>query len=288
MRARQLTDVLTEHGEGPVWDPATGVLRCVDMLAGDVLTLPDDGPVGRLHVGDVAAAFRPRAGGGLVVAVERGFRLVEPDGTLGPVVPAFDEPGVRMNEGGCDPAGRFHCGSMAYDERPGAGALWRFDPDGSVTRVLDGVTISNGLVWTPDGGSGSWGAYYIDTPTRRVDRLHFDASGALLDRAPVLTVADDVAGAPDGMTVDAEGGLWVALWGGRAVHRYTPDGALSAVVEVDAKQVTACTFGGPDLDRLYITTSRTTLPPGADPAAGALFVLDEPGVRGVPPLPFAG
>ena len=280
--AEQLTPVITHHGEGPVWDPAAGVLRCVDMLAGDIVTVPDAGPVERQHVGAVAAAWRPRVAGGMVVAVERGFRLVDADGALGPVIEAFDDPAVRMNDGGCDPQGRFLCGSMAYDERPGAGTLWRLDPDASVHRVLGGVTISNGLVWSLDGSL----AYYIDTPTHRIDTLTLDETGRVLDRSPLVEIAASV-GAPDGMTIDVDGGLWVALWGGHAVHRYDPDGTLTEVLDVDAAQVTACTFGGPDYDRLYITTSRTGLAPDADPAAGALFVAT-PGVRGTPPRPFTG
>ncbi len=282
IRADQCTPVITHHGEGPVWDPTAGVLRCVDLLAGEIVTVPDEGPVERLAVGDVAAAWRPRSSGGLVVAVERGFRLVDADGGLGPVIEAFDDPTVRMNDGGCDPQGRFYCGTMAYDERPGAGTLWRFDPDSSTHQVLDDVTISNGLVWSLDGSR----AYYVDTPTQRVDTLVFDAAGAVLERAPLVNVPAE-AGAPDGMTIDADGQLWVALWGGHAVHRYSVEGALTAVVEVDAAQVTACTFGGPGYERLYITTSRTGLDADADPAAGAIFVCT-PGPHGVPPRPFAG
>lgn len=283
MRADQLTEVITYHGEGPVWDPAVGALRCVDMLAGAVVTVSESGAVDRLDVGSpVAAVCRPRIAGGLVVAVERGFRLVEPDGTLGEIGTVFDDPTIRMNEGACDPQGRFYCGSMAYDTRPGAGTLWRLDPDGTTAAVLDGVTISNGLVWALDGSR----AYYIDTPTGRVDALTFDGSGNVVGRTPLFEVRS-TTGSPDGMTIDVEGGLWVALWGGHAVHRYDPDGTLTQVLEVGPAQVTACTFGGPDHDRLYVTTSREGLADGADPSAGAVFVAAV-GTRGRPALPFAG
>ena len=282
MKAEQVTSPLAEHGEGPVWDADAGVLRWVDMLAGDVLTLEPSGAVTRLHVGDVAAAFRPRRDGGMVVAVERGFVVVDADGRVGPVHEAFTDPGVRMNDGGCDPAGRFFCGSMAYDAAAGRGALFRFDPDGTVTRVLDGLTISNGIGWTPDGSR----AYYVDTGTGRLDVFDYDLGSATLSgRRPVATV-DPERGAPDGLALDAEGGIWVALWQGSAVHRYTADGRLDAVVELPARQVTACAFGGPDRDRLFITTSRQDLA-DAEPAAGAVFVADV-GVRGAPVATFAG
>ncbi len=283
MKAEQITAPYADHGEGPVWDQREGVLRWVDMLAGDVLTLDANGTVSRLHVGTVAAALRPRRRGGLVVAVERGFALVEPDGAVGPVQEAFGDSEVRMNDGGCDPRGRFYCGSMAYDMSPGRGALYRFDPDGSITRVLDGVTISNGIVWTPAGDL----VYYIDSGTGRVDAFDYDLDRAeLADRRPVVSVPAEV-GMPDGLTLDAEGGLWVALWGGGAVHRYLPDGRLDAVVELPASQVTACAFGGEDLSELYVSTSTLEVDRADQPAAGALFKVD-PGVRGLPAHTFAG
>lgn len=284
MNVEQITPVCANHGEGPVWDASVGEVRWVDMLAGDVLTLGSGGEVRRHHVGDVAGAMRPRRGGGLVVSVERGFVLVDADGEVGPVHSAFDDPGVRMNEGGCPPDGRFFfCGSMAYDFGAGRGALYRFGTDRSVAQVLDRITISNGMAWTPDGSL----LYYIDSPTHRVDVFDYDArSGTMHDRRPVVSVDPD-RGMPDGMALDAEGGLWVALWGGGAVHRYSSRGTLDAVVQVPAAQVTACAFGGPDLDELYITTSRDGLGQDAEPAAGALFRVD-PGVRGAPVGTFAG
>jgi sugar lactone lactonase YvrE len=149
--AEQVTDPIAFHAEGPVWSARWGGLRWVDMFAGDVLSLADDGTVSRRHVGSVAAAVRPRTRGGAVIAVERGFVLEEPDGTLTALDEVWHDDRVRMNEGGCDPDGRFYCGSMAYDQRPGAAALYRLDRDCSVRPVLDNVTVSNGLEWSPDG-----------------------------------------------------------------------------------------------------------------------------------------
>jgi sugar lactone lactonase YvrE len=251
------------------------------MLAGDVLCLGPDGTVRRRHVGAIAAALRPRRGGGAVIAVERGFTFEDPDGTLTPLDPVWSDAGVRMNEGGCDPDGRFWCGSMAYDQAPGAAALYRLDPDGSARTVLEGVTISNGLDWSPDGSL----AYYDDTATHRVDVFDYDRDTGLTGRRPFVRLPD--GGNPDGLTVDAEGGVWVALFGGGAVHRYTPAGVLDVVVELPTAQVTACTFGGPRLDQLFITTSREGMGPDDDPPAGALFRADVGGA-GLPVRPFAG
>ncbi len=284
MRAEPVTDPVTYHGEGPVWSASWGGLRFVDMLAGDVLTLTEDGTLDRRHVGTVAAVVRPRRGGGAVIGVERGFAIEEPDGTLTVLDELWADDRVRMNEGGCDPDGRFYCGSMAYEQTPGAGSVYRLDPDRSVHVVLEGVTVSNGLEWSPDGRS----AYYNDTPTHRVSVFDYDpASGLSGRRTFVDVVAGDEPGNPDGLTVDAEGGVWTALYGSGVVHRYGPDGVLDAVVEVGARQVTACTFGGPDLDQLFVTTSRENLEPGEDPLAGSVFQAAV-GVRGTPVREFAG
>jgi sugar lactone lactonase YvrE len=252
------------------------------MFAGDVLSLGADGAVERRHIGSVAAALRPRRGGGAVIGVERGFVLLEPDGTLKALDELWTDPGVRMNEGGCDPDGRFYCGSMAYDRTRGAGALYRLDPDGSIHVVFAHVTISNGLEWSPDGSR----VYYNDTETYRVDVFDYDRDEGLSNRRAFVHVPRS-DGRPDGLTVDVEGGVWVALNQSGTVRRFTPAGALDAIVEVPPRQVTACTFGGERLDQLFITTSRENLPPGEDPLAGSLFRA-EVGVRGRPVREFAG
>jgi sugar lactone lactonase YvrE len=252
------------------------------MLAGDVLSLAADGAINRRHVGNVAAALRPRRQGGAVIGVERGFALEEADGTLTHLGELWTDTHVRMNEGGCDPDGRFYCGSTAYDQRPGAGALYRLDPDGSVHVVLENVTISNGLEWSPNSSR----AYYNDTPTQRIDVFDYDSESGLTGRRPFAEVPAE-AGGPDGLTVDEEGGVWVALYRGAAVRRYTPDGVLDEVIEVAAKQVSACAFAGPDYNHLFITTSREGLEPGEAPLAGSLFRAAV-GVAGLPVREFAG
>ena len=287
LTAAPVTAVVTHHGEGPVWDAAAGVLRFVDLSAGGLMTFrPASGQVTRRTLGTVVAMVRPRAGGGLLVARERDLVLVdepdaaEPDVTVLAALPVPD--GVRCNDGGCTPAGDLLMGTMAYDESPGAGALHRVTPSGGVSVVVPGATIANGLCFDPAGAF----AYWADTPTQRVDRLAFAADGSLAGREPFVRI-DPADGHPDGLTVDAEGGVWVALWNGAAVHRYAPDGALDVVVRVGARQVSCPAFGGPDLADLYVTTSRQGLADGDDPLAGALFRVT-PGVRGLPVLPFAG
>ena len=276
----RVTDACAFHGEGPVWDGSK--LRWVDMLNGEILTL-DGTSVSRRKVGTVAAALRPRTSGGLVVAIERGFALLDPDGDLTVLPELWSDPTVRMNDGGCDPQGRFYCGSMADDAAPGRGSLYRLDTDGSVDVVLKGMTISNGIVWSLDGTE----VFYVDSPTRRVVAYGFDPHSGSFDHPRTVVEIPPTAGMPDGITLDADGGLWVALWEGGAVHRYSPDGTLDAVVELPVSRVTACCFGGAGLDQLYITTSREGLAAGDEPAAGSLFCAHV-GVRGLPVLEFAG
>jgi sugar lactone lactonase YvrE len=210
--------------------------------------------------------------------------LEDADGSLTSLDELWAGDRVRMNEGGCDPDGRFYCGSMAYDKATGAGTLYRLDQDRSVSVVLEHVTISNGLEWSPDGGR----AFYNDTPTHRISVFDYDPGAGLTARRTFVDVTHGgEPGDPDGLTVDAEGGVWTALFGSGVVHHYTADGVLDDVVEVAARQVTACAFGGADLDQLFITTSREGLEPDDDPLAGSVFRASV-GVRGLPVREFAG
>ena len=282
--AEQLTGPDAVHAEGPVWSTKWDGLRWVDLLAGDVLHLDQvTGQVDRWHVGKVAAALRPRVGGGAIIATERDFVLADTiDSPVRHVAEGIAGRGIRFNDGACDPDGDFYCGTMAYDETPGAGALYRISAtDYSVHKVLGDLTISNGLAWTAEGSL----AYYVDTPTGRIDVFDHDDDAGLVNRRQFVTV-DPANGYPDGLTVDSAGGVWVALWNGRAVRHYDSTGTLADVIEVPPSQVTACTFGGPDLTDLYITTSATGAG-AADKDAGAVYHY-QAGVTGIPVLPFHG
>jgi sugar lactone lactonase YvrE len=283
MPAERLTDGVAVHGEGPVWWPAWGGLRWVDMLAGDVLTLdPKTGAVGRTHLGDVASVIRPRSSGGAIVARAHDVVVVDKQWGEPTVVASFAlAAGVRLNEGGCDPDGRFYCGSHSPADQPGSAGLYRIDHDGTTRTELADVGVANGLGFAPDGRT----AYFVDTSARRVDAFEYTALG-LSGRRPWLSFdADD--GAPDGLCVDASGGVWVAVYGAGQVRRYDAHGVLDSVVEVPVANVTACTFGGPDLNLLFITTSALRHRPDDRDVAGALY-LTEPGVVGLPALAYRG
>jgi sugar lactone lactonase YvrE len=287
VKAEQITAPVTWHGEGPCWDPAGERMLVVDMLAGAVVDLSSVTSPARYSVGSpVAAVVRPRAGGGFIVATEHGFSLFDSGfRPLRELASVLDDPAIRLNEGGCDPAGRFFCGTMAYDATPGAASLYRVSPDGTATVAFGGATISNGLQWSLDGSL----AYYVDTPTHRVDVFDYSVADGTFSERRTLADVSGFDGAPDGMTIDADGGLWVAFWGGGAIRRLDPvTGAVTEEVEVPGvTNTSACAFGGASLDTLYITTSRQHLDDDAEPQAGSVFAL-QPGVRGVPLHAFAG
>ncbi|GAA4418539.1 SMP-30/gluconolactonase/LRE family protein [Georgenia halophila] len=278
---QQITDPLCYHGEGPVWSPVWGGLRWVDMLAGDLLTLRDDEAVDRLHVGSRVAAFvRPRTGGGYVVGLERGLGLADdPHAAPTALDPMWTDENLRMNEGGCDPAGNLYCGNMAYDRTPEIANLYRVTADGDVSVALEGVTTSNGIDFSPDGSR----AYYNDTHTGGTDVFDVDESGELTNRRRFHS-ADD--GRADGLCVDSAGNVWVALNRVGRVRLYSPGAEVLTEISLPVRLTTACTLGGEDGRDLYVTTSREKLE-DPEPEAGAVFRVrvDTPG-KAV--LPYAG
>jgi sugar lactone lactonase YvrE len=278
-----------EVGESPSWDAQAGVLRFVDVHPGVVYRYdPADGSLTSCAVGQEVGAVIVREAGGIVVAARDGIGAVdEATGRLELIAPIeLDRPGSRLNDAKCDPAGRLWAGSMAFDFAPGAGSLYRVLPDHSVTRVVGEVTISNGLGWSPDGDR----MYYIDTMAGGVDVFDFDlATGEVTDRRRLVSF-EESDGIPDGLAVDAEGHVWVALFGGGCVRRYAPDGRLDDRLELPVSQPTCVAFGGDDLGDLYVTTAAYQLTAeqlAEQPLAGATFVC-RPGVAGTPVHPFAG
>jgi sugar lactone lactonase YvrE len=276
-------------GEGPVWDERTGRLVWVDIMGKSVhLYDPASGQDRAVDVGQPVGAAALREGGGLVLALRDGFAVLDADRSDLRWVAQVeaDVATNRMNDGKCDAAGRFWAGTMAFDAAPGVGSLYRLDPDYQVSRVVSGITLSNGLDWSLDNRR----MYYIDSMAQRIDTFEFDLErGVLGERRPLISIPPEV-GLPDGMTIDTEGNLWVALHGAGAVHCYSPGGELLTRVRVPVKQVTCPAFGGPDYRDLYITSmtyGQSAEALSAQPLAGALFRC-RPGVQGRPAFRFAG
>lgn len=281
-------DARDQLGEGPHWDHVAGELLRVDIAHGRVHGWdPAGGGRWTWELGGEVSAVVPCEPGGHVLAIGHALVVRDETGRLETIAVAeADRDENRFNDCRADPQGRLWAGTMSKRRTPGTAALYRLSPGGPLERALDGTTISNGIGWSPDGRR----MYFVDSTSQRIDALDFDpATGAISERRPFVEIAA-ADGLPDGIAIDAEGGLWVCLFGGGAVRRYGPDGALDAVVPLPVTNPTCPAFGGPDLTTLYVTSARHRLSPAqlaAEPLAGALLALD-PGVRGMPANRFAG
>jgi sugar lactone lactonase YvrE len=279
--------------EGPRWDEERQELLWVDILGRGFhrATVTAGGRPDQVrtialdrHVGAVA----PVAGGGYVLAAGQGFLFVDEAGSVRELAqPEAGHVHVRMNDGACDPQGRFWAGTMAYDESPGAGTLYRLEVDGSCSTVLTGLTISNGIGWSPDGGT----MYLSDSGAGLVEAFDFEGDTGAISGRRTLVHIERPGMAPDGLTVDEQGDVWVGLYGGWAVHRYGPDGSLRGTVDIPAAQATSCVFGGVDRSILFVTTGRERLE-GAElerqPDAGRVFSVIGLGARGPGSAPYRG
>lgn len=283
--AEPVTSPVTHHGEGPFWDAVGGQLLCMDVLAGAVVALNTTGHLLRHELpSEVATVIRRRTSGGFVIATEHGLITADEEfSRFESIAVVTDDPNVRTNDGGCDPFGSFVVGTMAYDEQENGGAVYRVGPGRQVSVMLAPVSISNGVQWSADGTR----VFYIDTPTRSVDVFDVDPeSGAWSSRRRHIEV-DASRGYPDGMAIDEEDGLWVALWGGGAVDHYDASGRLVETVCVPGiSQASSCAFGGAGSDMLFITTSRQGLVE-EEPLAGAVFAVHT-SARGAVLAEFAG
>lgn len=275
-----------ECGEGPVWNPRTHAVHWVDIVGRQLLVT--DVATGATDVVDypeMVGAAAPRADGGLIAAVESGFVGFDAHGRIDRRVDILPE-GIRMNDAKTDPAGRYWAGSCELGFAPGRGGLWRLDEEWQATLVLTGLTLPNGLGWSPDGSV----FYLVETQGRQILRFDFDRETSTITSAATVLVdaADLPEGLPDGLAVDARGHLWLASYGGSAVHEFSPDGVLVRTVPVPTRQTTSCTFVGPDLDELWVTSAAAQLDPAVDPDAGSVFRVEGLGVAGLATPAFRG
>jgi sugar lactone lactonase YvrE len=280
-------DARANVGESPTWDVTRKALIWVDIYRGLVHVFdPASGVNQATNVGQCVGAAAPTEDGHVMLALEGGFAVLHPDtGELRRLAEIHESmPDALMNDGKCDPQGRFLAGSTTRRETPHAGTLYRIDADRSVEVVLREVTLSNGLDWSPDGRA----MYYIDSALQRIDVFLY-GEGELSSRRTFVEIPK-AAGMPDGLTVDADGYVWVALWGGSALRRYSPEGVLERELRLPVSQVTSCAFGGSDWGDLFITTASWDLDASqrqSEPHAGAIFAA-RPGVFGQPTRRFQG
>lgn len=285
-----LVDARAQVGEGPLWDEEEQVLYWVDILSSLLYIYdPATGENRALDVGQHVGTVVTRASGGLMLAVRDGFASfdLETQELSLIVSPEAHLPGNRFNDGKCDPGGRFWAGSMAYENPTDSGSLYRLDTDMSVHKMFGGVAISNGIVWSLDHTT----MYYIDTLAMNVRAFDYDNDTGDICNERVAVYWPEDTGMPDGMAIDSEGLLWVAHYGGSRVSRWNPDsGEMLEKIDLPVTQVTACAFGGPNLDTLFITSAAQQLDAAAlerEPLAGGLFSIETP-YQGVPSFRFGG
>jgi len=290
MKYKVIGNKRAELGESPFWDEQNGVLYWLDILSGKIFDLdPITGQENEITVGKPIGCAALREKGGFVAALEDGFYFItHSEAKWNAEIFEYIEnkPGDRFNDGKCDPAGRFWAGTMSKGDK-GKAALYVMDINRTVRKAVDGVTVSNGLTWSLD----SKIMYYTDTVTSEVWAFDYDlANGRLANKRTAIRVPDGM-GLPDGMTIDAEGMLWVALWGGYCVSRWDPDtGSLLCKIDLPVPHTSSCAFGGRNMDELYITSAREGLDEAqlrAQPLSGALFMV-KPGVSGVPMFRYKG
>ncbi len=285
----QLTTTPATLGEGPCWHAAEQVLYWVDIWGKALHRFdPASGEDQQWEIGQMIGTVAPRASGGLLLGLERGFAFFDP-GTekLEHLPPLEDNDVTRFNDGKCDPAGRFWCGSMDQQEETSVGTLYRMTADQQVTPQVHDLGISNGMGWNPD----QTVMYFIDSPTKSVFAFDYDAATGDISNRRVAFKLTDEDGWPDGMTTDTEGMIWLAEWAGSRVCRRHPEtGEILTQIDTPAPHTSACCFGGPDMNHLYITTARKGMTPEQlkqHPEAGNLFRI-ETDVTGSPTHAFAG
>jgi sugar lactone lactonase YvrE len=284
------TDLRNELGEHPLWDDSTGSLVWVDILEGMVHRLDAPGDLAHVRLGSSLGAVGLRDGGGFVAAVDQQFVFTDGDGNgnRDPIAaPVAD--GMRFNDAACDPAGRFLAGIVCSDPVSAAitGELVQLHVDGHIDVLLDGLIESNGLAWSLDGAT----LHFVDSGERCIRRYAYDCeTGKLGQRQPDLCEFSPEQGTPDGLTIDAEGALWVALWQGSAVKRMSPEGRELVHLDLPVSQPTCVAFGTVTLGRIYVTSAwegMTLTERAAEPLAGALFSAPF-GVKGTPAHRFRG
>ena len=288
MDVELLVDARAITGEGPVWDERDDCLYWVDIMGSQVHRFdPASGKDTITETGKHTGAVIPRASGGFILATVDGFDILHADGQIIHLLDVgADDPDTRMNDAKCDSNGRLFAGTMRYDFAKGGGALYRLDPDGSVRAVVEDVTVSNGTDWNLANDT----MYYVDSLTGRIDAFDYDPeTGDISSRRKLVEIAEDL-GAPDGLTVDAEGFIWVAIFGASRVQRYSPLGKLDGEIMLPASQITSMAFGGEDYRDLYITSATEGFEDAdfeREPAGGALFRA-RPGVSGRAPGLYGG
>lgn len=276
-------------GEGPIWDTKLQAICWIDILNGEIHEYsPKNKAFNTIYTHQMIGAIAFCKNGGFIAALKDGFGYINrASGYIEMIAdPEAHLPNNRFNDGKCDPLGRFWAGSMALQESPECGSLYAMEENLSITKKIENITISNGMAWDMKRGV----FYYIDTPSLEVSGFDYDIlTGSIINKRTVIKVPK-AEGSPDGMTIDNEGMLWIAHWGGGQIVRWNPDnGKKLAQIRMPVPNVTSCTFGGSELDDLYITSAKEAVSKDGnmnESLAGSLFVIRKIGYKGLESYEF--
>lgn len=277
MEVQVVTSIQCECAENPLWDECNCAFYWTDIPAGRIYHLdPRDSSMRTYEFGEPVGSFAMRRQGGMIVAMASGFAFFDPaTGAIQPIAnPEAKITGNRFNDGKACPKGHFWAGTLATSLAPGAGSLYRLSTEGKVRKIMGGLTISNGMGWSPDHRT----MYFIDSKPGTVYAFDYDDETGDVTNRRVIWKVPDAFGLPDGMTVDTEGMLWIAFYNGSCVRRWNPHThEIMETISLPTKQITSCVFGGPNMNVLYITSASEDFTPeqrAADPMAGRIFAVE--------------
>ena len=279
MNIRAISDVVSDLGEGPIWSPQTNCVTWTDITQNKYHTADlSTGATQSFSAPSMVGAIAFTHGGDYVAATQEGFAHVSIDGKFSPLH-TFLAADMRMNDGKVDPAGRFWAGSLALSFEKNRGSLYVLEKDGSYLSVLDNVTLSNGMGWSPDSNF----FYYIDSIPGVLKRFDYESVDGRISNPVDLIAFDTSKGIPDGMSVTADGKIVVALWDGGRVEIYEPSGKKISEIKLGVSRPTSCTFGGADGNVLIVTTASQGIDLGKEPLAGKILAVTDTGLSGLPP-----
>ena len=279
MNIRAISDVVSDLGEGPIWSPQTNCVTWTDITQNKFHTADlDTGTTQSFAAPSMVGAIAHTRNGDFIAATQEGFAHVSIDGKFSRVH-TFLAADMRMNDGKVDPAGRFWAGSLALSFEKNRGSLYVLEKDGSYSSVLDDVTLSNGMGWSPDSNF----FYYIDSIPGVLKRFDYESVDGRISNPVDLITFDTSKGIPDGMSVTSNGKIVVALWDGGRVEIYEPSGKKISEIKLGVSRPTSCTFGGADGNVLIVTTASQGIDLGKEPLAGKILAVTDTGLSGLPP-----
>lgn len=278
MNIRAISEVTSDLGEGPIWSADTNSVTWTDITQNTFHTADiDTGKTMSFGVPSMVGAIAHSKDGGYIAATQKGFARIGVDGKYSPLH-SFLPDDMRMNDGKVDPAGRFWAGSMALSFEKGRGSLYVLEKDNSYRSILDDITLSNGMGWSPDAQY----FYYIDSVPGVLKRFDYDLHTGQISNPKDLITFDSSSGIPDGMSMSSDGKIVIALWDGRRIEIYEPSGEKVSEITLGVSRPTSCTFAGPNRDILIVSTASQGIDRADEPLAGKILAVTGTGLSGLP------